>query len=192
MSIETRWNAEYRKGAHWEVNADEKAVEFINKINIKSKVLDAGCGSGRDSICFASLGHNVSGIDISPVAIEKAKSKNKYIDFRSGKLEELPYSDGIFDAFYCGYVLSATKYKQAIKELARVLKIGGVSCVACLYITEYPDNSFFSNIIELDFLLGLFKKYFKITYQNIDSYWEEDQYGSHMHKRLIVYLKKEK
>ena len=190
FDIEDRWNEEYRQGAHWERRVGQATIDFSKSLKNDIKILDAGCGSGRDSVYFDSLGHTVYSIDLSPVAIEKAKAKNNNISFKLGNLEKLPYSDNMFDALYCGYVLSVTIFSKTIKELARVLKVGGVGCIACLYRTEYPSNTFFNNIIELDLLLNSFNKYFEITFQNIDSYWEEDQHGNHMHKRLIVYLKK--
>jgi tellurite methyltransferase len=46
-------------------------TNFFAKYSEKGKVLDLGCGQGRDSIAIARLGFNVTGIDNSIVGIEQ-------------------------------------------------------------------------------------------------------------------------
>ena len=41
------------------------------------KILELGCGDGELALSLAELGYNVSGVDISPTAIEWAKEKGK-------------------------------------------------------------------------------------------------------------------
>lgn len=44
-------------------------IEFYEKIDSKGKLLDLGCGQGRDAIALAKLGFDVTGIDHSEVGI---------------------------------------------------------------------------------------------------------------------------
>lgn len=57
----------------------KELLEFFNNYEPKGKLLDIGCGQGRDSIPLAEMGYKVTGIDNSSVGIkqmlEKAKKK---------------------------------------------------------------------------------------------------------------------
>lgn len=46
-------------------------IEFFTDYPNKGKVLDLGCGQGRDAVAFARLGYSVTGIDNSKVGIEQ-------------------------------------------------------------------------------------------------------------------------
>src|SRR5262245_27479932 len=51
-------------------------VHFVNSENIvPGPALDLGCGDGRNSLYLARLGFDVTGIDISSVAIAKLRSE---------------------------------------------------------------------------------------------------------------------
>jgi 2-polyprenyl-3-methyl-5-hydroxy-6-metoxy-1,4-benzoquinol methylase len=48
-------------------------IDFFREIEDKGKVLDVGCGQGRDAIALARLGFDVTGIDHSKVGIDQIK-----------------------------------------------------------------------------------------------------------------------
>jgi ubiquinone/menaquinone biosynthesis C-methylase UbiE len=69
------------------------------------KVLELGCGQGRDSLFFASKGLEVYAIDSSKVAIEDLMTKtnelNLDIKFKNiNAIESLPFADNYFDTVY--------------------------------------------------------------------------------------------
>ncbi len=73
--------------------------DFIEKEidhNKNQKILDVGCGTGRHSIELTKRGYNVTGIDLSPSMLrrarEKAESEGLSIDFREHDARELPFS----------------------------------------------------------------------------------------------------
>jgi len=49
-------------------------INFFKRYEPKGKLIDLGCGQGRDSIFLARLGYNVTGIDISKVGIDQMSS----------------------------------------------------------------------------------------------------------------------
>ena len=95
------------------------------------RLLDVGCGTGVVALTAAQVGAKVSGSDLTPELITRAKENaqisNLNIDFQVADVEDLPYQDNEFD-----FVLSqfghmfAPSPEVAVKEMLRVLKPGGV------------------------------------------------------------------
>lgn len=113
----------------------EVEKRLLISIPKRSKILDVGCGSGRFSIGAAQVGHNVTGIDITPAAIAAATEKAKKlhlsnVDYLVGDMTELPFGDDEFDYVFCprfsiNAVATFKKRKKAIDEMIRVVKPGG-------------------------------------------------------------------
>lgn len=96
-------------------------------------VLDIGCGGGYLAEEFARDGFAVTGIDPATRSLEAARKhaadNNLEIDYRAGKGEALPFSDGSFDIVACCDVLEhVDDLGLVIGEVARTLKAGGVFC----------------------------------------------------------------
>jgi 2-polyprenyl-6-hydroxyphenyl methylase/3-demethylubiquinone-9 3-methyltransferase len=95
------------------------------------RLLDIGCGGGVLTEEFASLGCQVTGIDISPRSIEIAQAHAAIgglsIDYRVGSGTNLPFDASSFDAVSCCDVLEHIRdWKQVIAEAIRVLLPGGL------------------------------------------------------------------
>jgi ubiquinone/menaquinone biosynthesis C-methylase UbiE len=93
------------------------------------RVLEYGCGTGTYSFALAARGANVTGIDISDVAIEKASEKARLdgldITYRRMDAEQLEFPDNSFDVV-CGVaILHHLDLDKAYAGLARVLRPGG-------------------------------------------------------------------
>jgi SAM-dependent methyltransferase len=63
---------------------------------VRGRVLDIGCGMGRVSRVLQSKGHEVTGIDISPIAIDLCK-EGGVKDARVMSAAALDFKDGLFD-----------------------------------------------------------------------------------------------
>ena len=95
------------------------------------RLLDIGCGGGVLAEEFASLGCQVTGIDISPKSIAVAQAhaarSGLSIDYRVGSGTSLPFEKHSFEAVSCCDVLEHIRdWKQVITEAARVLVPGGL------------------------------------------------------------------
>lgn len=94
------------------------------------RVLDVACGTGVVAVTAARRGARVSGLDLTPVLIERARKNASIaevdVDFVEGDAEALPYPDGSFDVVLSqfGHIF-APRPAVAVREMLRVLKSGG-------------------------------------------------------------------
>ena len=78
MPEENDFEERYAKGdIPWDLGrADATLVEMVEKMPVKScRALDIGCGTGDNSLWLARKAFQVTGIDVSPFAIETARKK---------------------------------------------------------------------------------------------------------------------
>lgn len=112
----------------------------INKAHIQhfekmtGRVLDAGCGYGRNSIYFSDY----VGVDFSPDFIEMARRRFPDKTFIQANLKDLPFQDSEFDWAFCVSIkrmvqdnLGDEEWNLMLKELTRVAKQ--------VMILEYED-----------------------------------------------------
>ena len=109
-------------------------VHFLSLLSKQRglRVLDAGCGAGRNSIFLASEGLRVTAIDQSPQMLARgaaaAHEAGVEAAFLRGRLESLPLADGAFDLLVCSNVvetMSLAAVQQAAREFWRVLRPEG-------------------------------------------------------------------
>lgn len=101
---------------------------FNDKSNLA--VLDVGCGNGALTKPLSSK-HRVVGLDFS-TSMLKLASKHQTMA-TTGLVEQLPFPDNTFDAIVCVEMLQCVAdQKQAIAEMARVLKSGGFIIIQTL------------------------------------------------------------
>lgn len=108
-----------------------------NRFSPEMKILDAGCGGGRNLVYFLRNGFQVFGIDRNADAIEYVRSLAKMLapdvqpeNFRVAKVEELPFPDKSFDVVLSSAVLhfadDERHFDRMIREMWRVLKPSGL------------------------------------------------------------------
>ncbi len=72
------------------------------------RVLDVACGEGRNSVWMAQQGCEVSGFDISPLALAKAvrlaETKHVQVGFTQADVRSWPWQTGAFDAIVCIFI----------------------------------------------------------------------------------------
>ena len=96
----------------------------------RRKILDAGCGGGRNLPFFVAHGFEIAAIDSGPAAIATVKRFAPAADARVGALDALPWEADTFDAVIVSAVLhfarDAPHFEAMVRETFRVLKPGGL------------------------------------------------------------------
>ena len=82
-AYEKRYSQVHQTGQLWEMHKySREVIDTINEYNITKddKILDLGCGEGRDAIYLLDNGYNVLAVDYSTSAIQKCNelTENKY------------------------------------------------------------------------------------------------------------------
>ncbi len=92
-------------------------------------ICDLGCGPGQIARYLHRQGARVLGVDLSPGMIAEARRLNPEIPFHEGDMLSLPDADnswGGIAAFYCIIHIPRTQVVDALREMKRVLRPGGV------------------------------------------------------------------
>lgn len=95
-------------------------------------VLDIGCGAGRWSRYMSDRGAKVTGIDISDELLNNNKITMPEIEFVNMSACKMKFENGKFDLVISVTVLQHMPYgiqEEAIKEICRVLKVGGYALI---------------------------------------------------------------
>src|SRR5947207_8952608 len=127
--------AQKQSWAHFaplEVQTMVPAAHLVNHARVRAgqRVLDVACGTGVVSLTAARIGAHVTGLDLTPELLDRARENsslcNLRVDWHEGDVERLPFGDAAFDVVLSqfGHIF-APRPEVAIGEMLRVLKPGG-------------------------------------------------------------------
>jgi SAM-dependent methyltransferase len=137
-----------------------KIVDTTCNLEAGAAVLEAGCGSGRDSLFFSYLGHHCTAIDINISPLEKLKRARAtlstncignplQLSLECGDIFQLPYRDNTFDfVFNSGVVehYDEPTRLRLIAEMVRVTRPG--RCVSVVFPNkDHVLDKFWSSLI---------------------------------------------
>ena len=147
------------KGIPFFVNRpDENLVEYVDRglIPAESRVLELGCGPGRNATYLAGKGCQVDAVDLSPAAIawarERAREAGVDVRFHRGDVFELTRTElvGPYDFVYdsgCFHHLPPHRRVSYLELLRRVLAPGGHFGLVCFASgamgSELADAAFY-------------------------------------------------
>lgn len=131
-----------RPGAEWDRLTDSpipRTEYFITQHCIQTnlpasgRILDAGSGPGRYAIPLARQGYEMVLLDtdFGMLRLARAKCQSLPVRYSTGDIRDLPFPTSSFDAVInlgapLTYLTEAEQRRQAMTEMARVLKPGGV------------------------------------------------------------------
>ena len=120
----------------WRGKNDPIQLNYLKKFqrligNPPKKILEVGCGNGKDCIYFAKKGYQIYGIDLSRgmLKIAMLHSKRLKINYSTGDMRFLKFPSDFFDGLRTvGAIvhLPSGDQQRAIKEFRRVLKPTGI------------------------------------------------------------------
>ena len=122
-------------------------------------ICDLGCGPGQIARYLHGRGVKTLGVDLSPNMIAEAKRLNPENHFHQGDMLSLPDADeswGGIAAFYCIIHIPRERIVEALLEIKRVLKPGGVLLVTFHIGTEVKHlDEWWEKPVNIDFAFYL-------------------------------------
>jgi tellurite methyltransferase len=123
-----------------------------NRYPLHHKILDAGCGGGRNLHWFATNSMDITAVDTNRECIDALKIIYSYLSptqFLTAPVEKMPFAGNYFDHIISSAVLhfaTTTQHFMAMMaEMIRVLKPGG-----SLFIRMAADMGIEDKILPVD------------------------------------------
>ncbi|SFT05941.1 bifunctional 2-polyprenyl-6-hydroxyphenol methylase/3-demethylubiquinol 3-O-methyltransferase UbiG [Paenibacillus sp. BC26] len=121
---------------------DENLVNYFKRGYLNSgKVLELGCGPGRNAIYFAEQGCKVDAVDLSQEALDwakkRAEDKNVTVNFIKQNIFELDIEEGVYDIVYdsgCFHHIAPHRRMSYLKLLNKALKPNGLFAITCFKV----------------------------------------------------------
>ena len=99
--------------------------QFMERIPKKSKILDIGCGNGRNMLYE---GYEFSGVDISNEFVKICVSRG--LNVKKGTMTDLPFEDNTFNVILSiasfHHLNNENDRNKALQEMKRILQPGGI------------------------------------------------------------------
>ena len=111
-----------------EVRFRQLALQEL-EIAADTKILDLCCGAGQTTEFLVAKSEQVTGLDISPVALTRAEAKVPQAKYVEGLAQNMPLADNQFDIVHTSSALhemTPEELEQILREVSRVLKPGGI------------------------------------------------------------------
>ena len=93
-----------------------------------ARILDLGCGEGRHLEIFYQHGFQATGIDLSPVLIEKGKSRFPHLNLAVGDMRKIEGKFGIILSLFTsfGYFDEDSQNMAVLRSVSQALNPGGM------------------------------------------------------------------
>jgi SAM-dependent methyltransferase len=125
------------------IDADmsEMIEKFLSYLKPRARILDAGCGVGRDTKVFIQKGYEVEAFDSS---IQMVRLSSEYTGqmTRFLRFEDMDYVDEFDGIWACASLLHVARedLPDVFRRLERALKKGGVLYASFKVGSDYSEN----------------------------------------------------
>ena len=125
------------KSKFWKEVFKAELDYILHQLKGTKDILSIGCGPAIIETGLAEHGFNVTGLDVSREALDQAPNSIRTV---AGSAEKMDFADCSFDAIiYVASMQFIEKYKEAVKETARILRMDGKLLIMLLN----PESKFF-------------------------------------------------
>jgi len=121
------------------LHPQEEAQKFIRSLPPRAKIIDIGCGPGRDAKVFSDCGFEVVGIDFSSKMIEAAKQNAPNCSFYIMDVEALDFPSETFDGAWVSCALLHVPKKNILLVLHKIHEI--LKSKGSLYLSVKQGNA---------------------------------------------------
>ena len=134
-------------------NMSAACDQFISFLKPKARIMDLGCGTGRDSLYFASKGCFVLPVDAS-AEMCRITTENTKLQAQQIRFEELEYVEEFDGVWACASLLHASRESlpEIMSRINSALKLGGILYFSFKYGTgsAMKNGRYFTNMTEAD------------------------------------------
>jgi SAM-dependent methyltransferase len=105
----------------------------FKKFLSSGKIVDLGCGNGRDAYWLSNMGYKVVGVDISKEMVRLSKVKNPELEFFVKSFYELDFAKKSFEGFWAANSLLHIPKRNiagVLKNIAFILKSGAIGFIS--------------------------------------------------------------
>lgn len=168
------------------MNADMSASRqrFLTYVNRGKRIMDAGCGSGRDALAFIEAGYNVVAMDASKKLCEIA-SQSIGQEVLCMRFEEIDFESQFDGIWACASLLHVRKsdIENVLQKLYVALKPRGVMYLSFKYgDSERESNGRFFNDYTEETLKVLMET---SGYEVLEIYVTEDVRANRMGEKWV-------
>jgi 2-polyprenyl-3-methyl-5-hydroxy-6-metoxy-1,4-benzoquinol methylase len=162
------WDGYYKsRRAHWQSSGvSEISLRFCSKYSYGKKLLEIGCGAGKDAVGFIQLGFGYTGIDISPEAIIQAQftlskynallAASSFFEWESTELYDVVYDKGVFHN-----LAGPERRSEFANKVAARLNANGIWVTVCGTADNY-DSKIPHGAIFLQHIIEPVERYFEV------------------------------
>lgn len=175
------------------VNMAVLYAPFVGYMPPYAWILDAGCGSGRDTLFFAKKGFRVTAFDFSP-ALVKLASKLTGQEVLELSFQKLDFENQFDGMWACSSLIHVPKkeHPDVLSRLSRSMKINGIMYISYPYGTgEHHRNGRFVVELNEDGFSELIEAHPELT---VMRYWKTPDMrpGREKEKWLNILIRKTK
>ncbi len=122
------WSNKHLNPSDWK---DE--LKTFNKYLPKGKVIEFGCGGGRDAKPLSGLGYKYLGTDVSKGFLKEAKKNNPKLKFIYKSLYKLDFKQNEFDGFWASAVflhIPKDRMDLVLKNITKIIRPDGIGFIS--------------------------------------------------------------